>query len=409
MPDSLADILAPIPLETFFAEYWGKQPLHIHGGADKFAHVLDWAGLSSLVSQNGLWTGKSMAMVLDKTELPPAAYCERGIGRDGQETWLASITKIQALIRQGATLALNDIDSLTPALQRTAAAFETGLGGKAQANLYCSWHGHQAFRVHFDTHDVYAMHLHGRKDWRVYQCPIPAPIRHPAFAAFSDAQHEEMKGALWAELTMEPGDLLYLPRGWYHEALTATPGTFHIAWGVTHPIGVDVVSLLFERAVGDPLFRQSFEPLARTGPAGVAARLAAIGARLAELAADETSIAAFCAFMEGFRYHRGQIRLPDDALDAHQNVDWMVTTPQIAVIAGPHGPLLTDGRTRVPVPPGLDAPLAWVIETRSFTESALADAFPTMDDAARARFLADMAAMKVIARPQPGLSAMKAG
>jgi ribosomal protein L16 Arg81 hydroxylase len=54
---------------------------------------------------------------------------------------------------------------------------------------------------------------------------------------------------------MKPGDLLYLPRGQYHYALADDGGCIHIAFGVTYPIGIDVVSYLFERMIADPLSR----------------------------------------------------------------------------------------------------------------------------------------------------------
>ncbi|MCA3084748.1 MAG: hypothetical protein ING65_00290, partial [Rhodocyclaceae bacterium] len=49
MSMTLADILAPMPPERFFAEYHDQQPLHLPGAAEKFAAVLDWAGINRLL------------------------------------------------------------------------------------------------------------------------------------------------------------------------------------------------------------------------------------------------------------------------------------------------------------------------------------------------------------------------
>ncbi|MCA3379321.1 MAG: hypothetical protein ING08_03680 [Roseomonas sp.] len=49
MSMTLADILAPMPPERFFAEYYDQQPLHLPGAAEKFADVLDWAGINRLL------------------------------------------------------------------------------------------------------------------------------------------------------------------------------------------------------------------------------------------------------------------------------------------------------------------------------------------------------------------------
>ena len=39
-PFSFDEIMAPLGAERFFAEYEGKQPLHLKGAADKFAAVM---------------------------------------------------------------------------------------------------------------------------------------------------------------------------------------------------------------------------------------------------------------------------------------------------------------------------------------------------------------------------------
>ena len=39
-PFSFDAIMAPLGAERFFAEYEGKQPLHLKGAADKFAEVM---------------------------------------------------------------------------------------------------------------------------------------------------------------------------------------------------------------------------------------------------------------------------------------------------------------------------------------------------------------------------------
>src|SRR5690606_25364738 len=85
------------------------------------------------------------------------------------------------------------------------------------------------------------------------------------------------KGELLHEIVMRPGDVLYLPRGQYHEALAASDGVMHVSFGLIMPIGLDILSWLFERAMGEALFRANL-PISG-GPA-----LAAHLDRLAEAA-----------------------------------------------------------------------------------------------------------------------------
>ena len=143
---------------------------------------------------------------------------------------------------------------------------EQALGGKVQGNLYLSSRRRPGFGAHFDTHDVYAVHVEGTKTWHVYEGRAHDPIAHPLFKSLSREHHEQAKGAKLMDVHMEPGDLLYLPRGQYHDALADEGGTVHIAFGVTYPIGFDVMTLLFDRVAAEPEFRANLPRPDGPGP-----------------------------------------------------------------------------------------------------------------------------------------------
>jgi len=63
------------------------------------------------------------------------------------------------------------------------------------------------------------------------------------------------------------------------------------------------------------------------------------------------------------------------------------------------GPVLTDGRRTVPVPPDVADAVAWVMERDGFADRDLEAAFPALAEPARRRLLRDLAAMRVI---EPG-------
>ena len=125
-----------------------------------------------------------------------------------------------------------------------------------------------------------AVHVEGTKTWHVYEGRAKDPIAHPMFRSLTAEQHEKARGGKLMDVQMEPGDLLYLPRGQYHDALADEGGAVHIAFGVTYPIGVDVMSLLFERVIAEP--RVPRQPAAaRAARCRRPARRASRGARRA--------------------------------------------------------------------------------------------------------------------------------
>ncbi len=392
--DSLEALLAPVSVAEFLSEYRGKKPLHIKGAADKFADVMSWEALSGLINQTSIWSSASLQLVMDGERVVPGDYCTQAMGRDGGMLMMPNTDRVRKWLQQGASLLLNDIDQLTPGIKSAAATLESGLGGKVQCNLYCSWKEHPGFGSHYDTHEVFAAHITGEKTWRLYECPTPEVIRHARFLIDDDAYHERQKGKLTDEVTLQPGDLLYIPRGWYHDALAKSEATIHVAMGLTCPIGLDLIGMLFERAVADPLFRSVLPQSAGTvDKVELAAHLAALGDRIAEFAREPAVIDQFAAFADAYRYPRGNVALPGDAIDRR----YQRASSEIRLERYKGAWLITDGRQGAPIPDGMREPIAWMLERPHFAEGEFAEAFDGIPDSARSKLLSDMQRMAVIA------------
>lgn len=385
--DSFADILAPTAPEEFFQDIRYRKPLHVQGAADKFASVMSWEALTALINQTTIWSASTLQLVQDGRKLEAPEYCVPGANRDGAPVMVPEIEKVRGWLRQGASMVCNDIDQLSPGMKAAAGALERALGCKVQANLYCSWKAHQGFGSHYDTHEVFAIHVAGEKTWKIYGKHFEDPISHPYFKTFGHEFHEKHKGPISQTVSMKPGDLLYIPRGWYHDALATSEATIHVAFGATGPIGLDLFPMLFERAVKDPLFRTNL-------PAGatLADHLGQLGDRLAAYVREEEMAAQTDAFMEGFRYSRGFVTLPDDALTR----TFRRNEGGIKLMRHKGAWVLTDGKQGVPIPPGLDKPIAWALDRPAFEESDLAAAFPALKPPARAKLLQDLTNMGVL-------------
>lgn len=387
---SFADILAPVTPAQFFADYHGRRWLHVPGaagpkGADKFAAAMTRAKLDGLIATIGIWNAQSLQVARDSAMVAAAAYCDAGGKPDPG--------KLQALLADGASLVLNDIDLQAPGLAGVAAvagALEQTLEAKVQANLYASPRERQAFASHYDTHDVYAAHVEGEKLWRVYEGRAADPIEHPLFVGQPRETHERAKGKVIAEVLMKPGDLLYLPRGQYHDAVARSERTMHIAFGAVGVIGMDLVSALYARAAEEPLFRADLPRRHGQGPgtgqAAFDARLAALGQRLAELAASPEVSAALGKFQDDFRYR-----------SAAADRRFAPTARDFSVVAQGGGWALARAGKGAPIPAGLDRAVAWMIAQESFAESELAARFPALDADSRGELLRSLLSMKVIA------------
>lgn len=309
---SLADLLAPVSVDEFYTEYWSRKPLHIRGAADKLAAIMSWASLTSILNQSGIWSPATLQLMMDTVVVPPADYCKPGRNREGQQGLVSDLAKVRSWLRRGASLVLNNIDTLTPGLRQLAAALANETGGATQANLYCSWQAHPAFNTHFDTHDVFALHIEGRKGWRIYQRHFEAPINHPTFKNLDRAFHEQHKGPVSQVVDMRPGDVLYIPRGFYHDAIAIGSNSMHLSLAVVPVIGMDLITALFDSAVMDAVFRQSIPHPVLAGDAAVEARLDALLKRLGELGNEPSFRKRFRDFLAAHSGSTAEIVLPDD-------------------------------------------------------------------------------------------------
>jgi hypothetical protein len=394
MLDSFEAIMAPLGARRFLDDYLGQQPLHLEGGAGKWAEVMSWPVLSRLLGMASIWSAASLPLVMDKEPVPPGAYAAPAVGRDGGQVLRPDPAKVQEWLRRGATLVANDIDQLTPELRAFCAAMEAALGGKVQGNLYLSSKRRQGFRVHYDTHDVFAVHTMGEKAWFVFEGRADDPIAHPTFKEVPQEHHEQAKGRLWKEVRLKPGDLLYLPRGQYHYALADDGACVHIAFGVTYPIGLDVVSYLFERMIGEPLARAN---LPRSDPAALRQRLAALGERIGAVLREPRSATDIEGLMAGFRYPRVEYQLPELIETAEERWRRKAQGVRLVEQGGRAGLVKEGSRQAVEIPLAVKAEVAWVLARPEFTRREFAAAFAAEPSGKLDKLLADLERMALIA------------
>ena len=363
------DLLAPVDRAAFLNDYLDKRPLHIPGEPEKLAGIVDFGVLERLLNMTAIWSSASLQLVLDRQRIPPGAFCTKAVNRDGHEVLQPDPGRVMDQLRRGASLVANDIDTLTPEVAEIAGILEQALNVKTQANLYYSWKQRQAFSSHFDTHDVYALHLVGEKTWRIYKNRMPHPIRHPSFQ-FDDAYLEANRGELLEEVTLTPGDVLYLPRGQFHDALASSDGAIHIAFSATGVIGLDFVGAMTDMVVGSEAYRLNF-PRPEQGRDALRRHVEALAAEFARIAASDDFLARFEDFQRDFHYRRGGITIP--ATGAVQSYE--VTNPAYKVDTFRNGMGLYGPQGVVPIPPDRGAIVKWMIGKRTFTFDELKNEF----------------------------------
>ena len=137
--------------------------------------------------------------------------------------------------------------------------------------------------------DVFALQIDGEKTWRLYEGRFENPVERPGYnySSLPRSHHEDAKGALLGESVMTPGDVLYIPRGQYHEALASRNASLHLSFGVTEATGQDFLNILTNSLSDDALFRAPLPHF--DNPKAHLEHLQKLSHRLAEMGAGEDS------------------------------------------------------------------------------------------------------------------------
>ncbi|MEU8438280.1 cupin domain-containing protein [Streptomyces sp. NPDC029216] len=161
----------------------------------------------------------------------PEPYVEMARAEDplGRDTYLAPRTvnqaayggfadehRIRALLNEGATLLLRRVDQWHGPTRDLLARLSAELGLAVEAFCFVTPPGTQGVPLHRDDADVLVLQLNGSKAWRVHEGP-----------ADGYWEHGRVEGDRPAEVlrtTLDAGGVLYIPRGFAHEAVGGDEG-----------------------------------------------------------------------------------------------------------------------------------------------------------------------------------------
>ena len=149
------------------------------------------------------------------------------------------------LMTGGATLVINRMEVFSVEARRLCAEVERFAGFQTTANGYITFGGQGTFGKHWDVHDVFAFQLIGEKRWKVYPPTFPYPLSNHTSAQLK--QPCPPTPALDCEL--QTGDLLYIPRGWWHHVTPLDQPSFHLSVGLFVPTVFDYAMWVLSRVL----------------------------------------------------------------------------------------------------------------------------------------------------------------
>ena len=207
-------MIAPLSVDEFFASVYETRPAHLKRPAGYNASWFSTAELHRLLRECSLrWT----------EEVDVTSY------RDGARSTLngdgvADAAEVQRAYADGCSVRLSWPQRHSDGLWAMLAQLEEFFGCGAGCNVYATPAGMQGFAPHWDDIDAFVLQLEGEKHWRLYAARDPSE-RLPRHSSPDFAQDD--LGEPIAHVTLRPGELLYLPRGCIHQAVSGTSDSLH--------------------------------------------------------------------------------------------------------------------------------------------------------------------------------------
>lgn len=302
---ALDPLLEGFGADRFIAEFYGRVPLHIaSANSHRFESLIHWPELERLLNMVGCWDDTRLRLVADGRRLSPEQYCFARNSADGEaRVWRPQPERVMAAMNAGATLVLNGLDGLVPAISATANDLEVSLNVRVQSNLYVSRRGQRGLPLHYDVHDVLALQISGQKQWRLYQNQA-----HPGARVPPERELRARAGPVSQTIHLNAGDLLYLPAGVVHEAIADSEHSMHLTLALKQVTLLDVASLMMKRlAASDDSATPRYD--LHLGHDALTRHVALLAERFSSLATDPAAIASMLADIEANRLPRSQYRL----------------------------------------------------------------------------------------------------
>jgi len=190
-------------------------------------------------------------------EVHPSLFLSTNVNRRRQAVSQADMAALGRILNGGGTVVLDHVDSFDPTLEVACRALGWWSGELTSANAYLAVGDTDGFNLHWDDHDVIAVQLSGEKSWEVRGPSRPAPMYRDAERNLTPAEEVLWKGI------MQAGDVMHIPRGFWHTATRIGSGddghSLHVTFGLTKRTGVTWANFLSDAARADEDFRTDLE------------------------------------------------------------------------------------------------------------------------------------------------------
>jgi ribosomal protein L16 Arg81 hydroxylase len=237
----LDHLLFPVGPAHFFEEIWTKSPVVLRDNPSRFADLFDWAALDDYLNHRLRFFAFPAIQLYFGAErggarVPHELFTESIRDANRSPMSVVSPDSVRTLCREGATLLVHSVHDGHPKLKEFAAALQHELGETLRIDLFYTPPKSAGVHAHFDREDVFVLQLEGQKEWHLSKPTVPFPLRMPDYAELDAAP-----SAPDVVHRLSRGDVMHIPRGFWHATHTSTAPSLHLSVRVACRTGVDLL------------------------------------------------------------------------------------------------------------------------------------------------------------------------
>ncbi|HEX5404897.1 MAG TPA: cupin domain-containing protein [Pseudonocardiaceae bacterium] len=224
---SLAWLLEPLTVQSFFEDVWGATHYHIKRGAPGyFDRLLPGPSAAEELLEHARPEPAAVRLVKGDEHRDSDAY-QRADGS-------LDLAGVRNDLADGYTIILDSLERYARSITSLSHAIEVELNFPVQVNAYITPPGSAGFLPHYDHHDVLILQIQGSKVWHLHgDAAVPPHEMQRRQEVDPDALPLPTDSP--TDLRLEAGDTLYLPRGRVHAAETTSESSVHLTVGIHVP------------------------------------------------------------------------------------------------------------------------------------------------------------------------------
>lgn len=226
--------------EEFKGKFQERQPLIIKGAVD--TTDVRWSDVNDIISRCDPQS-ENFRVSFPSGNIPKDRYVHTYF-HVGDVRRKLNKPALYDFLRQGGTLVANNIYD-EPIFNDFAKYIAQFTGRQTVTSAYITFGKTDSYREHWDSRDVFAVQLKGRKRWVLYEPSFEAPL-YMHQSKFIEEKYP-CPTEPYMDFVLEEGDVFYIPRGWWHNVTPLGEPTVHLAIGTFPAFAVDYVKWIFRQ------------------------------------------------------------------------------------------------------------------------------------------------------------------